>query len=190
MKDSARHAVRNQELWVFAMQGRQTLCQGGAIIRREHFSTLLAELRSVNADPNAVHLRACAPERDVLLQVILASEHGARDDPVNIDLATFDVLENALVGCGLAADIVMLGETVDGNRDAQTRNSHPLERDGNHGAGNHESEYTQLAECGKNAAQLAMTDQRLAANQGNVEGLMLAHKLHDAINEGVAAEVA
>src|SRR5712675_992205 len=73
MKDSARHAVRNQELWIFAMQGRQTLCQGGAIIRREHFSTLLAELRSVNAHPNSVDLRACAPERNVVLQVIMAS---------------------------------------------------------------------------------------------------------------------
>jgi len=83
----------------------------------------------------------------------------------------------------------MLGKAVDGNRDAQARNAHPLDRDGNHGAGNHESEYTQLAERGKNAAQLAMTDQRFAANQGNVEGLMLAHKLHHTINEGVAAEV-
>src|SRR5438045_3180309 len=109
---------------------------------------------------------------------------------MDVDLAPFDVLKNALVGCRFAADVVVLRETVDGNRDAQTRNAHPLQRDGNNGAGNHESEYTQFAERGKNAAQLAMTDQRLAANQGNVEGLMLAHKLHDAINEGVAAEVA
>src|SRR5258705_11368016 len=77
MKDSARHAVCNQELWIFAMQERQTLCEGGAIIWREHFRTLLAELRGVNADPNAVNLRACAPKRDVLLQVIVASQHWA-----------------------------------------------------------------------------------------------------------------
>ena len=39
------------------------------------------------------------------------------------------------------------------------------------------------------AVQLAMADQRFAAHQGNVKRLMLAHQLHDALNEGVAAEV-
>jgi hypothetical protein len=34
---------------------------------------------------------------------------------MDIDLAAFDVLENALVGCRLAADVVMFGETVNGN---------------------------------------------------------------------------
>src|SRR6266852_4254990 len=189
MKDSVRHAVGNQKLWILAMQRGQALSEGGAIIRGQHFGTLLTELRGVNAYPNAVDLRASAPERDIVLQVVVASEHGTRDDPMGIDLAAFYVLENALVGCGLAANIVMLGETVDGNRDAQARDAHPLHRDGNHGAGNHESEYTQLAEGGENAAQLAMTDQRFAAHQGNVERLMLAHKLQDAIDERRPAQV-
>src|SRR6267143_7098050 len=146
MKDGVGHAVSNQELWKLAMQRRQALCEGGAFVRGQHFGALFTELGSVNADPDAVNLGACAPERDILLQVVMAREHGTRDDPVDIDLAAFYVFEDALVGCGLAADVVMLGKAVDGNRDAQARNSHPLDWDGNHGAGNHESEYTQLAE--------------------------------------------
>src|SRR4029077_10589693 len=91
MKDSASHAIGNQELRILLMQRRQDSRESLAIIRGQHLRTLFTELRSVNTDPNAVDLRACVPERDILLEVVVASEHGTCDDPMDIDLAAFDV---------------------------------------------------------------------------------------------------
>src|SRR5882762_2501807 len=39
MKDGMGHAVGHQELWNLAMQGRQALCEGGAISGGQHLGT-------------------------------------------------------------------------------------------------------------------------------------------------------
>jgi hypothetical protein len=105
------------------------------------------------------------------------------------DIATLYVLEDALVGCGLTADVVMLGQTVYRDGHTQTRDLHPLNGDRNHGTGNHHRKYAQFAKGGKHAAQLAMPDQRLAAYQGNLERLVLANESQDTFDQGVTTQV-
>src|SRR6266478_3923143 len=126
MKESLSHALGKEEFRKLRRQGRQAPRQDFAITGSQHFQTVFTKLRSVNAHPDAVDLRPRAPEGYVLFQVAGPREHGARNDPVDIDLAAFDVLEDALVGCRLAPDVVILGEAVHRDGYTQTRDVHPL----------------------------------------------------------------
>ena len=148
-----------------------------AISRRKHFRTLLANLWSVNAHPDAVDLGPCVPEGHILLQVAGARQHRTCDDPVNVDFAALDVFKNAVVRCRFAPDIVIFRQPVHRHRDPKTRDFHPLDRDRDHSAGDDECEYAQLTESGKNAAEFTMPNQRLSAHQRNMHGLVLSHQV-------------
>src|SRR4029077_9668976 len=104
-------------------------------------------------------------------------------------LAAFHVLEEALVGRRLAPDVVMLRQPIHGDGYPQERDLHPLDRDGNHRAGNDEREYAQITEGGENAAQLAMADERLAADPGKMNGLVVPHESQHTFDERVSAQV-
>jgi hypothetical protein len=146
-------------------------------------------LGSVEADPDAIDLGARVPEGDVFVQVAGAREHLARDGPVNIDLAAFNVRKDALVGGRFAANVVILWEAVNGDGDAEARNLHPFERNGNDGAGDDEAEDVESAKSGKNAGEFAMADEGFAADQGDVDGLVFADEVEDAVDQGIATEV-
>ncbi len=57
-----------------------------------------------------------------------ALRHGAGDGAVNRDVLSGDVFENALVGGGSAADVVIRLQSVNGNRDLETRQGSPMMR--------------------------------------------------------------
>jgi hypothetical protein len=150
---------------------------------------LFAELRGVEAHPEAVNLWAVAPERHVFFEVAGARKHLARDGPVNVDLAAFDVFEDALVGGGLAANVVMFRETVNGDGNAETGDLHPLGRDGYDSAGDNEGENVERAESRENTAELPMADQGFAAHQGNVDRFVLADESQDTIDKSVTPQI-
>ena len=190
MEQGIGEAFVEEELWVTLDELRQLASERDAVLGQEHFGALLFELGSVDADPDAIYFRARLPEGDVLFEIAGAFEHGARDDPVDIDLAAFDVFEDALVGGGLAADVVVGGKTVNGDGHADARQFHPFWRNGDDGAGDDQREDVYFAEGGENTGKFAMTDQRLAADERNVEGLVFVHEREDAIDEGVTVEIA
>ena len=156
---------------------------------QELLRALFSDLRCVDADPNAIHFGAGAPERDIFFEIAGAFEHRARNDPVNVDFAAFDIFQDAFVGSGLAADVVVFGKAVDRDCDADARELHPFDRDGDHGAGDDERENIHAAENWENAAEFLVTDEGLAADERNVNGLVLADEIDDAIDESVAAEI-
>src|SRR5882724_2016847 len=158
--------------------------------RGQHFGALLADLGSIEADPNAVHLRSRIPEGNVVFEVAGAIQHRASDHPVDVDFTARDILQDALVSGGLAANVVVLREAVDGYGDAQPREIHPFERNWNHAAGDYEGEDVHGAEGRQNSAQFAMAHQRLAADQRDVHGLVLADEVEDPIDKSLAAKIA
>jgi hypothetical protein len=189
IKDGASDAFRGEEFGIFLGDCRQLAGNKLAVGISEHFGGLFRELGSVEADPDAVDLRPVTPKGDVLLEVGGARKHRARDGPMDIDLATFDVFQDALVGGRFAANIMMFGESVDRDGDSDSGELHPFHRDRDNGAGDNEGKNFQGAECGKNPAELTMADQRFTANQGYMDGLVFAYELQNALDKCVAAQV-
>lgn len=103
----------------------------------QYLGTVLTSLRSVEADPNAIDFRPGVPERNVLFQVTGPFQHGAGYGPMNIDLTIAYVLQDARISRRLAAFIVVLGQPVNRDCNAATRQAHPLHGNGNNCAGHH-----------------------------------------------------
>ena len=152
INDGVCDAFVGQEFGISLMQRRQLSRERDAIIGSQYFRTLLANLRGVNADPEAVYFRPGAPEGQVFVEVAATREHSARNGPVDVDFTSRDIFENAFVGRGLAANVVMLGKPVHRDSDTETGDLHPVARNRNYTAGNHQCEYAQLTERGENAA--------------------------------------
>lgn len=60
---------------------------------------------------------------------------------------------------------------------------------GNYAAGDQQGEDAHLVQGRENAVQFAMADHRFPADQGDVQGLVLAHKAQYAIDQLISAEV-
>lgn len=112
MQESACQTRMEYQFGIPSSQFGQISRKSRTIFRSKHLSALLADLRRVSAHPNAIRFRPAAPERHVLLEVASALEHGLGDRPVNIHLASVDILEDAVVSGGLPPNIVMLGQAV------------------------------------------------------------------------------
>lgn len=188
-EQSFAHPFREEKFWKLFVHDGQLAREDFAVFRQEFLRALFSDLRCVDADPNAIHFGASAPERDVLLEIARAFEHRTRDYPVNVDFTAFDIFQDAFVGGGLTADVVVFGKAVDRDGDADARKFHPLDRDGNHGASDHERKNIHAAEYRKNAAEFFVADERLAADERNVNRFVLADEIDDAVDESVAAEI-
>lgn len=135
-----------------------------AVVGREALGAFFADLRSVDADPEAVYFFAGIPKLYVLFEVAGALEHLACDGPVDVDFATMELAEDFFVGCGLTANVVVFGKTVDGDGDSNAWKRYPLERDGDDAAGDDQSKDAHFAEDGENLGEFAMADERFAAD--------------------------
>ncbi len=109
LNDSASNALVREELRIFIGEGRQLTRNEVTIFGGKHLGALLAELGSVQADPNTIDFGARAPKGDVFLEVTGAGKHLASDGPMNVDFAAFDIFEDAFISGGLAANVVMFG---------------------------------------------------------------------------------
>jgi len=183
------HAFCKKEFWKLLVHDGQFARENFAVFRQELLRALFTDLRGVNADPDAIHFGPVTPERDVLLEIARAFEHRARDHPVNVDFAAFDIFQDAFVGGGLTADVVVFGQAINRDGDADAGKLHPFDRDGDHGARDDQRENIHAAENWENAAEFLVTDERLAADKRNVNRLVLADKIDDAVDESVAAKI-
>ena len=87
----------------------------------------------------------------------------------------FNIFEDALVG-GWFASLVMLGlKTVDGHDDVELFELLPGFGDDAEGAGNDLGVHTAALDLGQKQFQFAVTNERVAANEGDVERLMLVN---------------
>ena len=160
-----------------------TICGG------QHLVAEFANLRRVCTDPHAADFRAGVPECDVLFEVAVAMEHGPSNGPVNVYATAFNVLQDALVGGGLAAFVVMFGESVNGDGDGEIGNVLPLHGNGNDSAGDDHSVHTHGGEFGQYAREFFMAYERFAADERNMKRFVTTNSVEDAVDEIVSAFV-
>ena len=92
---------------------------------------------------------------------------------MNRDPGALNVFQNALVGGGLAARVVLRLQAVDGDDDVEVLEGVPLRGNFAEGAGDHLGVDTAAVDLRQQRVELAVTDQRIAADEGNVHGLVL-----------------
>ena len=183
------HAFCEQEFGKLFVHDGQLAREDFAVLRQKLLRALFTDLRGVDADPNPIHFGTGAPERDIFFEIAGALEHRTSDHPVNIDFAAFDIFQDAFVGGGLTADVVVFGKAVNRDGDADAWELHPLSWNRDDCAGDDQRENIHAAENRENAAEFFVADERFAADQRNVNGLVLADEIDDTVDESVAAEI-
>ena len=108
---------------------------------------------------------------------------------MDIHFAVADILQDAIVGCGLAAFIVMLRESVHRHRHPAPRQPDPLLRDRNYPAGDNQSEDPAVAQLGQDAAEFAVPHERFATDQRHVQRTMLHNQIQHARYQRIATQV-
>src|SRR5450631_1222558 len=140
MDEGRSNAGVHKEFWKLFVQEWQFTGDDLTVNSGQHFGAMLADLGSIDTHPNTVYLRARIPKGNVVFKIARAFQHRAGDDPVDVDFTAGDILQNALIGGGFAANVMMLRKAVNGYGDAQPREIDPFERNRNHAAADDESE--------------------------------------------------
>ena len=104
-------------------------------------------------------------------------------------LCACDVFEDAVVGGGFAALVVLGLEAVDRDDDIELLELFPLGGDDAEGAGDDLGVNSAALDLGQEEFELAITNERIAAYEGDVEGLVLVDEGEDFSYEFVALEV-
>jgi hypothetical protein len=131
---------------------------------------MLSYLRCEEAEPNLANTCLGRPSVGKLLQVVQSHKKLPGDGAVNDDLVTIDVPEDASVRRRCAARIVFGLKAVNGNHQMQIAEFRPFGRDRANGAGHHLNLYTHHVELPDETGQLPVTNQRLAPDQGDMQG--------------------
>src|SRR6266550_1460136 len=143
--DGVRNPSVHQQFWISGAGSQQIAGCRVALRRSQHLRALFTSLGRVEAHPHTYDFRPLAPECNIFLKVPRPLQHRPCDCPVNIHPASFYVLQDTLVGGGLAPNIMMLGQAVDRNHDPHARNLHPSAWNRNHGTGYDHSVHAHLA---------------------------------------------
>ena len=97
------------------------------------------------------------------------------------DLCAGDVFEDAVVGGGFAACVVLGLEAVDGDGDGEPFEFLPMGRDDAEGAGDDLGVDAAAFDLGQEEFELAITDERVASYEGDVEGFVLVDEGEDSL---------
>ena len=162
------------------VQARQLICYVFPLRRAQAFGALFATLWRIEAHPDRARLRSGTPKVHIFLEVSRSRQHLGGDRPMNVDSSPGNVFENPLVRRGMAAYIVVLRQTIDGNRGREIGERHPFQGDGNDPARNHHGENTPARQSWQNLAELSMPDHRFAAYQRHVHRLVMVDEIEDA----------
>ncbi len=149
-----------------------------------------ANLRCVETHPDSPDRGNLRPEPDERLDVALPPRHLARDGAVRGDaVMPFDVAQDAVVGGRRAPGIVFRLEAVDRHRDVEVADRRPLDRDRPHGARHDLRVDAHRRESRQQAGELAVADQRFAADDRDVQRALRPHERYHPIDQFVTLEV-
>jgi hypothetical protein len=115
---------------------------------------------------------ARAPKLEVALGIAKILHMLPYRRPMNIHSPAGDIAKNPFVCRGLAAHVVMLGQSVHGNGHGNTRERGPFGGNRNYAARDHHGVDAALAQDRQQLAQLAMAHHRLAAHQTQLHGIV------------------
>src|SRR5207247_577376 len=132
---------------------------------------------------DALDLRPLRPETEELLQITLPARLLFRDRAVDDDLVPGDVLENALVGGRRAADVMLRLQPVDRDDNLQAIETVPFRGNLSDGARDHLGENAAPGHDWQQRVELAISHERLAADQRDMQRTMTVDQAKNAVDE-------
>src|SRR6266850_2499582 len=103
----------------------------------QHFRQPISQLWSEQAKPYLVDLGPRGPVLQKFLQIAWPLHHLTGDSAVDRNLLARDVLQNSIVRCRRASDIVLWLQSVDRYHDLQLSKRRPTRREGPECTGDH-----------------------------------------------------
>ena len=176
------HPARHLDLGEGLAQGEQFGHHPRPILGPELFGRFLADLRRVEAEPDLPRVRLLRPERRELTQVPVALHDLAGHRAMHHDPLPDDVLQDAIVGGGRAAHVVLGRQPVDRHDQREPRNRRPGLRDRAHGARDDLHVEPHRRQLRQEHVELAETDEGLAADEGEVHRAVPGDERQDAVD--------
>jgi hypothetical protein len=144
-----------------------------------------SELWRENAHPNLFCFGAFGPKLEKPLEIsgLVCDLTGNR--AVDRHTCLRKVLQYTLVSCRCATYIVFGLQAVDGDDDVEPLKVRPMSGNWAESAGNDLNKNIAAVELRKDRFELAITDEGVSADEGDVEGLVLVDDAEDVFDEGV-----
>jgi hypothetical protein len=155
----------------------------GAQGRRENLGSGCADLGGEEAHPDFVDLRLLAPEAKELLEIAWAAGDLAGDGAVDRDAGVGYVLQDSFVGGGGSTEIVFGLQAVDGDYDVEALELLPVRWDDAEGTGDYLDVNSATVKLGDDEFELAMPDQGVASDEGDMKRPVLIDNLEDVANQ-------
>jgi hypothetical protein len=157
----------------------------GAFGGTQDFWELIADLRSKKTEPHFLDFPARSPEFQKFFQIAGALHHVRGDGAVDGDTLIGDIFQDALVGGGCAPKVMFGLQTVDGDHDVQALEMSPVRMHFAESAGDDLDMSAARNNLRDQSFELAITDERVAADDGEVQGFFAIYYFQDAIDEGL-----
>ena len=154
--------LRQGELGIPQPQREEVGDGAFAIGRPQPLVRDFTDLRCVEAHPDFFDLRALRPEREKLVKVAGPRGQLARRRAMHGDCVALDVFENAIVGRGCAADVMLRLQAVDRHDNREAAEFVPVFRDLPHRTGHELGVDAARGQSRQQHVQLAKSHQRLA----------------------------
>lgn len=180
---------RHVELGILFSQLRHIGDGLGAFGGRKDFGKVIADLWSEHTEPHFFDFRARCPELQKVAKVAGAFHHLACHRAVDGDFLSSDIFQNAIVGGGSAASVVFRLQAVNGNDDVEARQGGPSGVQGAKSAGDDLHVDSTCEQLRNERFEFAITNQRIAADQRQMQGLEAINNFEDAVDEGLAVTI-
>src|SRR5262249_54764151 len=143
----------------------------------------------VQTYPDLLRLGAIGPEPDELLEIsgpadLLPGNRAMYGDPVSLD-----VREDAFVGCRSTADVVLGLKPVDRHDNREPRDCAPLPGDSSYRARDELYMDTPFRQQRQQRVQLAVPDERLAADDRHVQRTMVVDQREHTVDQFLTLEI-
>ena len=178
------------QLGIAEPQRREVGDDALAVDRPQPLGRHLAHLRRVQAHPDLLRVRLRRPELQELLEVARPFDLLPRHRAVHGDLVAGDVLEDAIVGGRRPPGVVLGLQAVDRHDNLQPPQAAPADRDLADGARHELRVDAARGQDRQQRVELAVADERFAADDRQVQRAMAIHEREHAVDERLALEVA
>jgi hypothetical protein len=188
-EDLADEGLVHVEDGVQGTKPQEVLHDEGSLLGREDLRAGGSALWGEEAEPDLVDLGPGAPEAEELFEVAWSVCGKACDGGVNGDLGRGNILEDALVGGGLAPLVVLRLQAIDGHDYVESAEAAPFRGDDAEGAGDDLNVDVASVDLGEEHLQLAVTNEWVSSDEGDMQRLLSIDNGEDVPDEVVSLEI-
>src|SRR5215467_8300446 len=156
----------------------------------QYFGQAVSHLWSEQAKPYLADLGLGGPVLQKIFQILWALHHLTGDSTVDCDLLTGNILQDSIVCCRCAPDIMIWLQPVNRYNDVQVGKHRPTGGEGAECTGDDLNVNASIKQKRNHQLEFAVPDKRVASNQRQMQGLETVDNLKNTIYQFLAFEIA